>query len=412
MGKQTEQLKNPAFVLGGSLNALGIIRALGREGVPVYQVYHSSDTIANVSRYAQFLRSPHPEEEEKEFLNFLLSRIPDALYPGVLIPTSDMMVLFMARYREQLSSRYRFVLPPSHLIEKFASKEGFDELARKYAFPAPKTFVPESIEDVEKIAPQMEYPCIIKPFYSHKWRDPRIVRRYGWIKVLQVNSSEELIEHYRFLREVDPRVVVQEYISGDDASNFSLHIYISRDGTQVLTFVGQKIRVAPIHYGVGAFVRSVREPEMESLGREFLLKAGYRGMAVINFKKDPLRKKIYGIELNPRFSLWNYLDYASGINFAWIYYRDSLELPLPEVAGYQENVIWVSIEKDLSAFFSYRREGAITFRQWIKSYRGKKAFAEFAADDPLPFVKWMGKMLWILISGGSRRIWRRLFQRH
>ncbi len=411
MIEKQSKLPNPAFVLGGSLNALGIIRALGREGVPVFQVYHSRDTIASASRYARFLLSPHPENQPDEFLRFLLGKVPDKQTPGVLIPTSDMMALFLARYGEQLTEHFRFVLPDSRLIEKFASKEGFDELALQHDFPVPQTFVPKSIQDVEEISRKLDYPCIIKPFYSHKWRDPRIVERYGWIKVLQINNEKELREHYAYLAQVDPRVVIQEYIHGDDASNFSLHIYISRTGEKVITFVGQKIRVAPIHYGVGACVRSVREPEMEELGKNFLLKVGYRGMAVINFKKDPIRKKIYGIELNPRFSLWNYLDYASGINFAYLYYLDSLGFPLPDVPEYQENVKWISIEKDLSALFSYRKEGAITFREWLRSYQGKKAFAEFAMDDPLPFVKWIGKMSWIVLSGGSRRIFKKFFCR-
>lgn len=403
-----KQLQNPAYVMGGSLNALGIVRALGREGIPVYLVHSSTDTIARSSKFAKFLLSPSPEKQPEELVDFLNRFQGKMTHPGVIIPTSDVAVLFLARYGNQLEKNFRFVIPEPRLIEKFASKEGFDELAQRHHFPAPRTFIPRSEADLATIADQLDFPCIIKPFYSHKWRDPRIVKKYGWIKVLQLNNKTDLMTHYRYLAQVDPQMVVQEFIHGDDEANYSLHIYLPRDGSRAITFVGKKIRVAPIHYGVGAFVESVAEPEMERLGKEFLIAVHYRGMAVINFKKDPVRHKIYGIELNPRFSLWNYLDYASGINFAHLYYLDSLEQSLPLPGDYQTGVKWVSIEKDISAFFSYHREHLLSFSDWIKSYRGKKAFAEFAADDPGPFFRWMAKMLGIFIFSGSRRLFRKI----
>jgi predicted ATP-grasp superfamily ATP-dependent carboligase len=41
---------------------------------------------------------------------------------------------------------------------------------------------------------------------------------------------------------------------------------------------------------------------------------------------------------------------------------------------------------DFHAFQQYHERGELTFKDWLKSLWGAKAFALFAWDDPLPFL--------------------------
>ena len=57
-------------------------------------------------------------------------------------------------------------------------------------------------------------------------------------------------------------------------------------------------------------------------------------------------------------------------------------------------VKWVSFERDFHAFVKYRREGTLTFGSWIRSIAtGRRDFAVFALDDPVPFIKSTFKFL-------------------
>src|SRR4051812_34159679 len=53
-----------AVVLGGDYRALGVVRSLGRRGVPVWVVREGDDTLAAVSRYAS-RRLPWPIADER-----------------------------------------------------------------------------------------------------------------------------------------------------------------------------------------------------------------------------------------------------------------------------------------------------------------------------------------------------------
>src|SRR4051812_42523803 len=62
-----------ALVLGGDYRALGVVRSLGRRGVPVWVVRQGDDSLAVRSRYAS-RRLPWPEEAgEDEQVEALLA---------------------------------------------------------------------------------------------------------------------------------------------------------------------------------------------------------------------------------------------------------------------------------------------------------------------------------------------------
>ena len=68
-------------------------------------------------------------------------------------------------------------------------------------------------------------------------------------------------------------------------------------------------------------------------------------------------------------------------------YCDAAGLPLPPDREQRYgDVKWIHLRRDLqSAFVTYRR-GDLSFRDWLASVRGRKAFAVFSLRDPMPFV--------------------------
>ncbi|NOX36465.1 MAG: hypothetical protein GXO78_02930 [Calditrichaeota bacterium] len=392
-----------AFVLGESINALGVVKALGRQGVPTYLIQSLPDPVSGASRFATAFQAPDPIEQTEAYLQYLESLQDGLGTPGVLLPTTDVTVMVISQHRERLARRFKFVIPPHEVIQKVTSKEGFYELALQYQLPVPRTFAAESVEDVQRVIDQLEFPCAIKPYYSHVWRSPEFRRRFGRIQIVKVDTPEALLNAYRQFAVYDSRMVIQEFIQGDDDCEYSLHTYTSRDGQTMINFLAHKIRLDPIHHGSAAFIETAHDGEIFRMGNAFLRHLGYRGMSSFQFKWDPVREKYFAIELNPRFSLWNYLEPSCGVNYPFINYLDSLGEPFDIPPDYPDGVKWFSIERDLSAFLAYRREGSLTFWQWIRSYRGPKVCAEFSWDDPAPFFQFLRKM--------SKRAWNALIKR-
>ncbi|APR80567.1 Hypothetical protein A7982_05914 [Minicystis rosea] len=90
--------------------------------------------------------------------------------------------------------------------------------------------------------------------------------------------------------------------------------------------------------------------------------------------------------MNPRFSLWNHLGAASGVNLPLLAYRD-LTGARVEVAGpARTGLRWLSLADDMRAFVrDYAPAGELSFPAWIASLRGPKVYDIFAWDDASPF---------------------------
>ena len=101
-----------ALVLGADYRALGVVRSLGRRGVPVWVIRDGDDALAARSRYARRrLDWPRSEPREQQ-LAFLLG-LADAGAEGfALIPSGDETAAFVARHHDALSARYAVTVPP------------------------------------------------------------------------------------------------------------------------------------------------------------------------------------------------------------------------------------------------------------------------------------------------------------
>ena len=123
MQRSSKKHKTPAVVLGFNGTALGIIRELGRRGVPVIAV-DSSKSLGWHSKYCSTYLSPDMESASEAFLKFLidLSRI----YPNaVLFPSNDTGVLFIAKYYEKIEPHFLLTFQNPELIKCIVNKGPF-----------------------------------------------------------------------------------------------------------------------------------------------------------------------------------------------------------------------------------------------------------------------------------------------
>ena len=121
------------------------------------------------------------------------------------------------------------------------------------------------------------------------------------------------------------------------------------------------------------------------MGLRFLQGVGVRGLAQVEFKRDPRDGRLMLMECNHRMTTAIELVRHSGIDAAFINYRGALGNAGPPIDSFKEGVrLWRPA--DIRAFREYRRQGELTTFRWLRSLAHPLHFPVFSVTDPLPSV--------------------------
>ena len=393
-----------AIVIGLSETGLGVARSLHRRGIRVIGLHSSGERPpAASSRHLEFVSGWETEVPEAA-LEFLRKLLPGAGRGSVLLPTGDQNLLFVHRHRHQLADDFRFYVWDSPLLEQMASKRGLAGLAERLGLPVPRTIVPENIDDLKAGIKSLRFPCIVKPEYTHLW-GTQAASELGvlGVKALPVGTPDELLTVYEKLHAAECPVIVQEMILGPDENHVEYPALVGEDGAILAEFVARKIRVWPAHYGMGCLVESILAPDVVETGRLVIERLGYRGLAMVQFKRDSRDGRLYFLELNPRFTVWIGLPVACGIDFPYYYYQLCIGRPFQRPDRYKVGRLWWNPLRDVESMRTYLEDGTWTFRRWFTSIARPHTNAYFAADDMGPGFTALGELFKKALGFLSRR---------
>lgn len=366
-------------ITGGDFQALGVLRSLARKDIPVAVLDHEHC----ISRYSRFpkryIQAPAPSDHAAyaQFLIDLADR--QDLRGWVIFPNSDETVYVLSRHKEALEQYYRVPTPSWQTIQHVYIKENTYRLAQAHGIPTPRTYYPKNVGELESL--DLDYPAVIKPsIRDHFYSKTKI-------KALRVNTHAELLATYhRVCDVIDPsEVLVQELIPGGADSLYSFCPFF-KDGRTIAYVMARRTRQHPMDFGhASTFVEIVDVPEMRTIGERFLSLIDYSGIGEVEFMRDP-RDGVYKLlEVNPRFWGWHSLAIAAGIDLPYLWYRDAIGQPVQAVCQQPEAMKWVRLLTDTPTALSEILKGNMSLRDYWRSMTGKKTFAVFAADDPMPF---------------------------
>jgi predicted ATP-grasp superfamily ATP-dependent carboligase len=390
-----------AIVLGMGGNGLGVVRSLGRCGVPVVAMNPVNDA-AMKSKYCQSIICPDVEEEGERLLQFMLEQGRELDQPGILFPTGDAYVEFVSENRDPLSEHYRFALPRKETMRRLLNKRTQYMWAKELEIPLPRSYFPSSEEDLQQLVDEIEYPAIIKAASSVEWR-----RTFGVQKVILVGSKTELLESFERIAKLGMEIVIQEVVLGEDDRCYKICSYLDNRSEAVLSFTLRKLRNYPCRFGVGSCVESCSMPEVADLGLKFLRGVNYVGIGSIEFKRDTRDGKLKMIELNSRLWWQNSLAEKCGLNFPYTMYCNLIGEEVEEKSSFRNGVKWVSMSSDYASFKEYRGRGELTTARWLQSLQGERVYEIFAWDDVSPYLhitKYGLGPLEKLIKKAARRI--------
>jgi predicted ATP-grasp superfamily ATP-dependent carboligase len=377
-------MKNPensqgVIVIGDHVQALGIIRSLGRRGIPVYLLHDKNLCIGRFSRYTKrYIKTPSASNETA-FIDFMINLAKnEQIRDWILMPTNDAWVYVLSKHKETLEDYYK-VPTPSWDIVKFAyDKKLTYSIAEKNDILIPKTIYPKNIDDVYERLKDIRFPVIIKGVIGHKF-----YQKTG-VKVLKVESQDELLQQYKkYSSNIDPsETVVQEVIRGN--STFSFCSF--RNNKLIGYWIGLKIREHPMGFGTGSFAQSVKIPELFEIVERFLNAINYYGISELEFKKDPRDGKYKLIEMNARTWLWHSLAIRCGVDFPYLLYKDMIGEDVTPVMSFREGIKWIHIYTDLWVAMKEILKRNLKIGDYLRSLKGEKEFGVFSLEDPLPFL--------------------------
>lgn len=367
-----------ALFVGMDINGLGVVRSLGRRGIPVIGLDPNPRQIGLFSRYSKGITCPEPKNE-KGYINFLLDIGERMDSKGVIFPGPDAHTISILKHRVELEKYYIFPMAKLDVIEKLMNKRKFYETLETLGMPYPRTYFPIDISEVKQISKEITYPYIVKPIFSTDFG-----KEFG-VKVFKVDSDEELVKAYDKAISSGHEVVIQEVIPG---SNTNLHLvgaYFNRISEPLGIFTFRRIRQYPHVFGNGALCVSVWIPEIAELCTTFLKKIKYHGIIDAELKRDPRDNTFKFIEINPRTGWQNRLAARCGVNLPYIAYMDAIGENVEKTISKKEGVKWLYMFYDLMSSFESISKHELSFIEYINSLRGEKEYAIFAWNDPLPF---------------------------
>lgn len=393
----------PAVVLKFDQNALhhgglGVIRGLGRFGVPVHCVHEERLSPAAHSRYARgrWLWRIAPDDVGT-VLAGLRSLAEHLGQPAVLLPTDDAAALFLAEHGQGLREWFRFPDPPPQLPRQVAGKSTLHRLCRELGVACADSELVEDWQQARAFADRVGFPLVGKlaePWAQHPGRCP---------STSLVGDRQHLAGLHRAS---GGRLLLQEYLPGLPGGDWFFHGYCARDGRCEPACTGIKDRSYPARAGLTSFGRCAPNPELARLATDLLARTGFRGLVDLDFRQDARDGQYKLLDFNPRLGAqFRLFTDPAGADLALAAYLDLTGQP-PITAAAEPGRRFVVENYDPVAALGCWRRGELGPRDWRRSLRGVEERAWFAGDDPVPFALmclWTGwRAATRRFRGGSR----------
>lgn len=361
---------------------VGIIRSLGRLGIPVYTIAEDHLTPAGTSRYLTGRFVWNTGDQPRSQTLEALSRIAKTLKePAILIPTDDVAAILVAE--EAATLRQWFVFPriSAAMPRTLANKQTLHALCRQIGVPCPNTRCPTSISDVHEFAESSRFPIIVKA--AAAWLSPKL-------NVSVVHSERELIDlWHRTARPETPNLLLQEYIpSGED---WFFHGYCNGASDCLAGFTGLKLRSSPPHAGITTLGRSVGNDALLHQAGALLKAISYAGVMDLDYRFDKRDGQYKLLDFNPRIGAqFRLFVDDNGLDVARALYRD-LTGQTVQRSRQVDGRVFVVEPDDLRASLQYFWRGELSVYAWLRSFKGRREFAWFNWDDPLPSLMAWGR---------------------
>ena len=372
-----------AVVVGGFVNALGLVRSLADRGIDVAVVGTRPFDVAQHSRHVSSHDVVCRLEQDPERLVELLERRARDWAGRAVFPTSDEAMAGLAMNHERLRPHYRLVVPPLDVVGVLLDKQRMLDAAVDVGADVP---ICHGQATAATAAQDLHYPVVVKPLAA-----PQFAVRFG-TKLFVARCRSELSDHVARMAAAGIPGHVLDLIPGADSEIFAHCTYLDGAGEPADGVTVRKLRQSPPGFGVARIAEVVRTPPgLHEASVAILRRIGLRGMASVEFKRDARDGSMRFMEVNGRSVVYGGLLRRAGLDHGALAWADHVLGRPTRSSPNNWPGVWFNLHADvLHAVFS--RQDRIGVSQFVAPYRGRPRIeALWSVSDPLPFLaQWWG----------------------
>ncbi len=320
----------PGVILLGvdSPIGLGMIRELGSHGVPV----HGLGGKTSISRVSRYLASFATREKEPRALVAQLRAISAAHNAPFVMTVSETDIALLNEHAAALAP-IKALIPKSQRFERVISKERAIEAATALDIRVPRTIQPVSPRVPELASdPAWRYPVVLKWANPHEVREALESRGLRLDKALFCFSPDDVRKYLEQFVALGKFPLIQEYCKGVGLGQF----IFMHEGKPLQTFQHQRLREWPPEGGGSTACKALCRDDHQALMQRSiaLLRAlEWEGVAMVEYRYDPLSHDAVFMEINGRFWGSFPLAVACRADFAWLQYSVFGLEKIPKIAS-------------------------------------------------------------------------------
>lgn len=371
-------------------SALAVVRSLGRGGHECVVTAPELPAIASMSRYC---RAAHVLRVTDDTAASELCGLVRQHAIDIVIPVSDMaMQVLLQRFPDANVAGAEVAAPRPAAYRTLCDKVTLMDCAEALGIPVPRSVViHERGTAMSKAGDAIGYPCVVKPHHS-------VVPVHGGplqrLRVQHAGSSSELARIQSSLPPEAYPVMVQERITGQGEG-----VFLLSDGEALrASFAHKRLREFPPSGGASTYSESIAvDQELLELSFRLLKSTGWRGVAMVEFKRQTTTGLPYLMEVNGRF--WGSLQLAvdAGIDFPCLLVEMLLGRPISAVNEYRIGVrarrfwgdvdyLWLLLRRPRSPLpANEARTGRLSILADVLRASRHERMQELRWYDPWPF---------------------------
>lgn len=385
----------PCIVLGLETQiALGVVRELGRAGVPVIGIAQSRHALGLRSRY--LTRRIVNERPRSEAMLEQIRTLGEEFGEIPLLTVSEVNLNWLLNNKHSLG-KVKAILPSADALSVVLDKRKTLTVAESVGIAVPRTVEPESLEAILGMAETLSFPVVLK------WTEPNAIapllaaNGISLIKAEYALDAKQLIAIGKRYKSLGKWPLIQEYCPGTGLGQF----FFMHEGQALRRF--QHIRIAewPPEGGFSSVCESLpltAHAELQEKSVNLLRAIGWEGVAMVEYRFDPKTGKAVLMEINGRF--WGSFPLAvqCGAGFALLsYFVNGLDknVELAEVrTGVRCRMIVTEIKRLIRIVIQPRKISDPFFKPepvrelkqfWNNFSHTGVGYYVWSPDDPAPF---------------------------
>lgn len=257
--------------------------------------------------------------------------------PIIVISTNETYTEFLIKNQKKFKENLLFATPSLNVLKTLTNKELFYKTYKKSVLEFPETLYFDCQKNTI-IPSSLEFPVILKPANVVTYNHIEFEGKNKIYKIKDLNELETTINKIVSAGYKD-RLIIQEFIPGDDSALFDAVIYVDRNGkVKVLSFaqIGLQERTKTMVGNAAVLINGFNTTKgntkqmMKSIIK-FMEGIDYHGFAEFDMKYDIRTNTFKVLEINARQGRSSYYVSALGSNLVKTLVDDILyQIDLPK----------------------------------------------------------------------------------